>query len=92
MPQAIYYDAEASLPSGHASMQARAVVVHVLLVVAKIVCCGKLLYSGGDLQSEQGNHCHLNTTILVYTYALMRIITAMAFAIAPGCRPALPSL
>ena len=43
MPQIIYDDAEASLPSGHASMQARSVVVHVLLVVVKLCpvvnCC-----------------------------------------------------
>ena len=43
MHQTISDDAEASLPSGHASMQARSVVVHVLLVVVKLCavvnCC-----------------------------------------------------
>ena len=43
VPQSIYNDAEESLPDGQASMRARSVVVHVLLVVGKlravVNCC-----------------------------------------------------
>ena len=65
MPQAMYDEAEASPPSGHASMQANLVGCCICSAsCCYTVCCGRLLYSGGNLQSVQGNHRHSNTRIL----------------------------